>query len=1653
MIKFQGPNKTTLKKLLAAFAVIALMGMILATTVPPAQGLELDFDTSGLEEQICEDLGGDGVIQCSDEDASSFTNFEGEFAPPEAEGYAEGITKTGSAREFIVNVTNFVLGFLGLAAVIVIIYGGILYVTAAGEEERAGKGKKSITYAIIGLIIVLMSFALVNTIIGGAASGSDSPSNTLYSSGQVTGEVLSQNQSQQMAQRVRELTQEFVTSYTQYANAVTIVEAMFGVRQFDRASLKEYEEGLNLILKEAEPFSSTNDQARAALNLISNFLSFNLQEKVKSLASSGNWLQTGVIRLAQNEEGFPPVCLNECGLWRNWPVAYTGCLEACEDLSPLERLGFDTSTTGMESDFNQGDARELIDPYLIGYELLEQFQILANENSDELGKKWTQIHDELNSMEQSFREGSEAQIKMEEIVADIDQYLSNVDTADEDLELNPELFRGVNRRIYIPGTATPGQEVAAATREYTYLGLPSGGSSIIGNLVQDLNTVYTLVKNLKFTAPVITANVKEGNAPFTVILSGLNSSDPSNQTITDDRYEWDLQGDGFANITPENGGTVTTTYEDPGNYRVGLRVVSSDPNIASGIAYMNIKVNPPSAEIALNARTGFDRPLFELHRSRRAVVTGAEGKAGITFDASETRDGKGNANTIVNYAYDFGDGEKSEGPDPIANHFYNKEGQYRLTLEVTDQNGIKDRRIVAIVVNSPAADLKISNQNPDMGETIKFDASGSLTDFGSITNYRWIITKGTETIFEDEGAESEVEYAFEAPGEYTVTVEVTDSTGNSNTVSETVKVNSTPPVVSFTFQVRNLAKPGQIVFDASRSYDPDEGDTLTYLWEIANGTEGVDYSFAEETTSASIKPILDFKKKGEYDIRLTVSDQHEESLRQSAHTLEKITINSVLDIQVENPGSPAVLLDEEGLAEVTLELQSTSGVSYEMNWGDDDEVEIVPVTATGSPVTVTHTYDKAGTFPVNIKVFDADNDMNRITRNVYIGNGTAPIPIIKLLVDNIESVDSNEATINRSNVVTFDAGESLDVDGNPISTPNAYTWTLGDGKRVPGKQFTKQYDEKGDFTVTFSIQSQVDLTASAQQMITIHVIDMPPRIHGLVVRPFADELITPLNVVVKVNAEDVDGEIVRYKFWYYDVNNSAEILGEQISLTNQSSLTINTNGDSGLTKTYRFAAEVTDDENHTVSTADELDESELPELEVENGLNKAPKVKLSAEKTQVLVGESVNLNAEATDEDGEIVEYIWDVEGDGFYNNQPTDDASILYTVDQFVKGGVEIRVKVVDDSGANAASNPVRIFTDTLTDAPQAAFVYTVDSLKVQFQNNSVADTENGAELVAYAWDFDTAADSNGNGVKNDDVDSTVPSPAHVYDKFGSKSVKLTITDSEGTVDDVVQTVNLVQAPAPVANFAVQYTGLTIKFLNKSKAGDPTIPLESYNWDFDNDKVTDSEEESPTFTYDGFGAYSVTLTVTDELGRSAKKTQRIDVKEETLPPLVGFLASTPEQSQRDGKVHLNGEQGTVTFNYRAEGAQGAVNFCIDKNVYFDSDSNGKRDDDCNRTDTLAGSYTTDFAKSWGLIVVKLTVTDEKSRKYEVIKEIVFDTPLALEVAPARSGTASLLPVSQLEAIYIVLVALAFSVLGAKLYIGRQKPEPETESDEIAPEN
>ncbi len=84
-----------------------------------------------------------------------------------------------------------------------------------------------------------------------------------------------------------------------------------------------------------------------------------------------------------------------------------------------------------------------------------------------------------------------------------------------------------------------------------------------------------------------------------------------------------------------------------------------------------------------------------------------------------------------------------------------------------------------------------------------------------------------------------------------------------------------------------------------------------------------------------------------------------------------------------------------------------------------------------------------------------------------------------------------------------------------------------------------------------------------------------------------------------------------------------------------------------------------------------------------------------------------------------------------------------------------------------------------------------------MKFINNSTADESAGAELVKYKWDFDISspsesADSNGDGIKDNDIDSTEKDPEFTYEKSGIYRAKLTVEDNLGNKSEIINFVNV---------------------------------------------------------------------------------------------------------------------------------------------------------------------------------------------------------------------------------------------------------------------
>ena len=69
--------------------------------------------------------------------------------------------ETGAFRQ----ITNTILYIVGIIAVIMLIIGGIKYVLSGGDSKKVTDAKNTVLYAIIGLVIAVFSYAIVNFVI------------------------------------------------------------------------------------------------------------------------------------------------------------------------------------------------------------------------------------------------------------------------------------------------------------------------------------------------------------------------------------------------------------------------------------------------------------------------------------------------------------------------------------------------------------------------------------------------------------------------------------------------------------------------------------------------------------------------------------------------------------------------------------------------------------------------------------------------------------------------------------------------------------------------------------------------------------------------------------------------------------------------------------------------------------------------------------------------------------------------------------------------------------------------------------------------------------------------------------------------------------------------------------------------------------------------------------------------------------------------------------------------------------------------------------------------------------------------------------------------------------------------------------------------
>ena len=87
-----------------------------------------------------------------------------------AQNAVDSITPSGTSTDLtslLQLIINSLIGIVGVAAVIMLIIGGFRYVFSQGNEKSVNAAKDTILYAIIGIVVAILAFAIVNFVIAG----------------------------------------------------------------------------------------------------------------------------------------------------------------------------------------------------------------------------------------------------------------------------------------------------------------------------------------------------------------------------------------------------------------------------------------------------------------------------------------------------------------------------------------------------------------------------------------------------------------------------------------------------------------------------------------------------------------------------------------------------------------------------------------------------------------------------------------------------------------------------------------------------------------------------------------------------------------------------------------------------------------------------------------------------------------------------------------------------------------------------------------------------------------------------------------------------------------------------------------------------------------------------------------------------------------------------------------------------------------------------------------------------------------------------------------------------------------------------------------------------------------------------------------------
>ena len=263
--------------------------------------------------------------------------------------------------------------------------------------------------------------------------------------------------------------------------------------------------------------------------------------------------------------------------------------------------------------------------------------------------------------------------------------------------------------------------------------------------------------------------------------------------------------------------------------------------------------------------------------------------------------------------------------------------------------------------------------------------------------------------------------------------------------------------------------------------------------------------------------------------------------------------------------------------------------------------------------------------------------------------------------------------------------------------------------------------------------------------------------------------------------------------------------------------------------------------------------------------------------------------ATSYDTDGSIVQYDWDFNNDGVYDEEDG-GATTSYTYS--AAGSYQTTVRVTDDDGLTDTATTASFTVPATNAAPTADFSYSLDATNRLLVNFDAGDsTDSDGTIQTYEWDWDNDGTY--------DATVTTAETTHTYAEYDTYTVGLRVTDDDGETGTATEQVEVTETGGNTAPTAVititpnpPVIGQTFT-LDASDSTDDDGTIVSYKFNLGDESEEDFEQDNgddPIFESSfniTAGEYKFGVLVEDDQGATAKAYIEVTPVEDQLTAVI----------------------------------------------------------------------------------------------------------------------------------------------------------------------